>query len=64
MVVAPNIDVIKRGILIGFIAKLGNGSSGVLAIRNLNRSSTLPIVTTRVVGKPQIMFTNSITIIH
>jgi len=57
-------DVIKRGILIGFIAKLGSGSSGVLTIRNLNRSSTLPIATTRVVGKPQIMFTNPITTIH
>jgi hypothetical protein len=36
MVVVPNIDVVRRGILIGFIAKLGNGSNGVSIGRNLN----------------------------
>jgi hypothetical protein len=35
-VVAPNINVVKRGVLIGSIAKLGSRSNGVLAIRNLN----------------------------
>jgi len=35
-VVASNIDVVKRGILIGSAAKLGSGSGGVLARRNLN----------------------------
>jgi hypothetical protein len=25
MVVVPNIDVVKRGVLIGFVAKLGSG---------------------------------------
>jgi hypothetical protein len=35
-VVVPNIDVIKRGVLIGFATKLGSGSGGVLIIRNLN----------------------------
>jgi vancomycin permeability regulator SanA len=57
----PNIDVIRRGILIGFVTKLGSGSSGVLEGRNLIRSSTLPIATTGVVGTLQIVFTNSIT---
>jgi hypothetical protein len=41
MVVAPNIDVVRRGILIGFIAKLGSGSNGVLVGRNLNRYQQL-----------------------
>ncbi len=36
MVVAPNIDVIRRGILIRSTTKLGNESGGVLARRNLN----------------------------
>ncbi len=64
MVVAPNMDVAKRGILIGFVAKLGSGSNGVLARRNLNRSSTLPTIITRVVGTPQMVFTNLIMTIH
>jgi hypothetical protein len=42
MVVAPTMDVVKKGILIGFIAKLGSGLSGVLARRKLSGSSTLP----------------------
>jgi hypothetical protein len=41
MVVAPSVDVVRRGVLIGFKAKLGSGSSGVLAIRNLNQSLAL-----------------------
>ncbi len=40
-VVVPNIDIVKRGVLIGSAAKLGSGSSGVLVGRNLNQSSTL-----------------------
>jgi hypothetical protein len=35
-VVAPNIDVIKRGVLIRSTTKLGSKSGGVLTIRNLN----------------------------
>jgi hypothetical protein len=35
-IVTPNMDVVKRGILIGFLAKLGSGSGGVLTGRNLN----------------------------
>jgi hypothetical protein len=35
-IVTPNMDVVKRGILIGFVAKLGSGSGGVLTGRNLN----------------------------
>jgi hypothetical protein len=36
MVVAPSIDVVKRGILIGSTIKLGSGLGGVLTRRNLN----------------------------
>jgi hypothetical protein len=63
-IVAPNINVVKKGVLIGFATKLGSGSSGVLAIRNLSQSLALPIVTIRVVGIPQMAFTNLITITH
>jgi hypothetical protein len=36
MVVTPCIDVFKRGVLIGFAAKLGSGSSGVSVRRNMS----------------------------
>jgi hypothetical protein len=42
MIVAPNMDVVRRGVLIGSTAKLGSGLGGVLARRNLSQSSTLP----------------------
>ncbi len=34
--VAPNVNVVKGGVLIGSIANLGSGMSGILAGRNLN----------------------------
>ncbi len=52
MVIKPNINVIKRGILNGSIRKLSSRSNGVLARRNLSRSSTLPTVTTTIVSIP------------
>jgi hypothetical protein len=64
IVVAPSIDVVRREVLIGFPTKLGSGLGGVLVIRNLSRSLALPTTTTRVVGIPQMVFTNPITIIH
>jgi hypothetical protein len=64
MVVEPNIDVIRRGVLIGFVTKMGSGSSGVLALRNLNRSLVLPIGTIAIVGIPQMVFINLITATH
>jgi hypothetical protein len=60
----PNIDVVKRGVIIGFAAKLGSRLGGVLVLKNLSQSSALPTSTTRVVGTPQMVFTNSITTIH
>jgi hypothetical protein len=35
IVVMPNMDVVKRGVLIRSVAKLGNGSNGI-SIRNMN----------------------------
>jgi len=55
--VAPTMDVVRRGVLIGFIAQLGNGSDGVLTKRKLSGSTTLPITIIGVVGTPQMMFT-------
>jgi hypothetical protein len=60
----PNMDVIRRGTLIGSPTNLGNGLGGVLARRNLSRSLALPIVTTRVVGTPQMVFINPTMITH
>jgi hypothetical protein len=34
IIIAPNIDIVRKGILIGFVTKLGNGSSGVSMVRN------------------------------
>jgi hypothetical protein len=36
IIVAPNIDVVKREILIIIVAKLGSGLGGILVIRNLS----------------------------
>ncbi len=41
-VVVPTMDVVKRGVLIGFETKLGSGSGGILIGRKLSGSSTLP----------------------
>jgi len=64
MVVVHNINVVRRGVLIGFVAKLGSRANGILAIRNLSRSSTLPIATIGVVGIPQMVLPNLLIITH
>jgi hypothetical protein len=52
MVNVPTMDIVRRGILIRFVAKLGSGSSGVSMKRKLNGSLALPITTTRITGTP------------
>ncbi len=56
-------DVVKRGVLIGSTTKLGSGLGGVSVGWKLNGSSALP-TTIRVVGTPQMVFTNLIMITH
>jgi hypothetical protein len=51
-VVTPTTDVVKRGILIRFAAKLGSGLSGVSTGRKLNGSMALLTTTTGVFGTP------------
>jgi len=63
-VVTPNIDIIRRGVVIGFATKLGIELGGVLVGRNLSQSLVLPVATTRVVGILQMVFTNPITATH
>jgi len=63
-IVAPNIDVIRRGVLIGFAAKLGRKLGEIFAIRNWSRNLTLPTAITRIVGIHQMVFTNLIMTIH
>ncbi len=63
-IVAPNINVVKRGVLIGSTAKFHNISGGVLVVRNLSRSSTLSAIITEVIGTPQMVFTKLITTTH
>jgi hypothetical protein len=36
MVVVPNIDVVRRGVIIRSATKSGSGSSGISVIKNLN----------------------------
>jgi hypothetical protein len=45
-------DVVKRGILIRFVAKLGSGSNGVSTGRKLNGSMALLTTTIGVFGTP------------
>ncbi len=63
-IVAPNINVVRRGGQIGSIAKLGSESSGVSTKMNLSQSLALLTVTTKVVGVPQMVFTSLMTTTH
>ncbi len=54
MIVAPTMDVVRKGVLIGYGEKLGSGSGGVLTGRKLNRSLALPIATTRIIRALQL----------
>jgi hypothetical protein len=63
-IIGPNINVVKREVLIRFLAKLGSGLSGISVIMNLSQSLTLPTAIIGIVGIPQMMFTNPIMTIH
>jgi hypothetical protein len=52
MVVAPNTNVVKRGIVIGFATNLDRGSNRYSTRRNLSRSLGLLVTNVGVVGTP------------
>jgi hypothetical protein len=64
MVVAPNTNVVRSGILIGFATNLGHGLGTVMIGRNLSQSSGRPIVIITVIGTHQMVSTNLIMITH
>jgi hypothetical protein len=57
-------DVVRKGVLIRSITKLGSGLGGVLIGRKLSGSTTLPTITAKVVGTPLMVFTNLIMTTH
>jgi len=52
IVVAPNTNFVRGGVLIGSTLNLGHGLGGVLVGRNLNWSLGLPSPTIGIVGTP------------
>ncbi len=60
----PNMNVARRGVVIGSIVNLSHGLSEFSMGRNLSRSLELPTGNTRVFGTPQMVFTNPIMNIH
>jgi hypothetical protein len=52
IVVAPNTNPIRGGVLTGCATNLGHGLKGVLEGRTLSRSFRLPTTTTKVIGTP------------
>jgi hypothetical protein len=59
-----NINVVKRGIIIRFVTKLGSGLSVILARHNLSGNKTLSTTIIGVFGTPHMVFTNMIMITH
>jgi hypothetical protein len=64
MVVTPNMNVARRGGVIGFAVNLGRGLGGFLMGKSLSRSLRLSTTNARFFGTPQMLFTNPIIIIH
>jgi hypothetical protein len=62
MIVAPNMNVVKRGIVIGSPTNLGHELGEFSTKRNLSRNSKPLVANTRVVATPQMVFTNLIMI--
>jgi hypothetical protein len=60
IVVAPNTNVVKGGILISYVENLGYGCDIVSIGISLNRSLEMLTITTRIVGTPHMVFTNPI----
>jgi len=64
IVVAPNTNVVRRGVVIEFVINLGHGSDEFSVGRSLSRSLGLPSTNTGVFGTPQMVFINPIMTIH
>ncbi len=64
IVVEPNTNVTKRGIIIRFVVNLDHALGRFSIGKKLNRSLRLPTTNTRVVGTPQMVFTNIIMTTH
>ncbi len=60
MIIAPNMNVVRGGVVIGFATNLGHGSCKFLARRNLNSNLRLLVAKIGVVGRSQMVFTNPI----
>jgi hypothetical protein len=58
MVVVPNMNVVRRGVVIDSTTNIGCGSGRFSVGRNLSRSSALPVTNIGVVVTPQMVFTN------
>jgi hypothetical protein len=52
IIIAPNTNFVKGGVLMGSAMNLGCGSKWVSTRRNLSLSLRIPIITNRVVGTP------------
>jgi hypothetical protein len=63
-IIAPNMDVVRKGVIIESATNLGRGLGGLFTRKKLTRSSGLPIANTGVVGTPQKVFTNPIMTTH
>ncbi len=63
-VVAPDTNFVSGRVLIGFVANLGHGLGKVSVGRNLSRSLGILTTTIKVVGTPQMVFTNPIMTTH
>jgi hypothetical protein len=64
MVVAPTMVVVKRGVLIGSIVKLGNQLGGVSIGKKISGNTTLPATSIGVIKTPQMVFSNLIMTTH
>jgi hypothetical protein len=63
-IVVPNTNVVRKGVVIRYVINLGCGSCEFSMKRNFSKISGLPMVNTRVVGTPQMVFINPIMTTH
>ncbi len=64
IIVAPTMNFVRSGILIGFKPNSNRGSEGALMGRNLSKILGISVATIGVVGTPQMVFINPIMTTH